>query len=151
MAEITFQVDGAPVTVDAPAWWTLAQALREGAGVTHVKLACGEGGCGACAVQVDGRVVHACLYPARRADGAEITTAYGLREGAVAQALIERGAPQCGYCVPGFVVAGAALVQAHGASLTEAQARDELRGNLCRCTGYTSIIDAILAAAQEGA
>ncbi len=152
MADLRLHLDGRDLVVQAEPWWTLAQALRQGAACLSVKVACGEGGCGACAVTVDGQVVHACLYPALRADGARIETAAGLADGPVGRSLTERGAPQCGFCIPGFVVAGTALVRDRGAALTVDEARAALRGNLCRCTGYVSIIDAIVAAAaQDGA
>lgn len=149
MPELTFQVDGQVRTLQAEPWWSLAQALRSDGGCLSVKVACGEGGCGACAVLLDGQVVHSCLYPALRAEGAAIETAASLSTGAVGLALVASGAPQCGFCIPGFVVAGTALVRAAaGESLGDSEVRAGLRGNLCRCTGYVGIVRAICAASS---
>ena len=151
VAELRFILDGRPVQAEAPAHWPLVRVLRELAGERAVKVACGEGACGACAVLVDGTLVHSCIYPAGRVEGRSVTTAAGLRDGPVAAELIERGAPQCGFCSPGFVVSATALVEA-GEARTAEEVREGLAGNLCRCTGYHRTIDAVLAAvvARDG-
>ena len=145
-------LDGLPVEARVAPWWPLSRALREGLGplppCTSVKVSCGEGACGACAVLVDGQPVHACIYPALRAEGREVVTAAGLAAEPVARALVETGAPQCGYCAPGFVVAATALLRECGPDVTEEQVRRDLAGNLCRCTGYASLIAAVLKAAR---
>jgi aerobic carbon-monoxide dehydrogenase small subunit len=121
-------------------------------GATDVKEGCGEGECGACTVLMDGRPVPSCLVLAPQAAGAEITTVAGLSEGgldAVQQALLDAGAVQCGFCTPGIVLTARALLDAN-----PTPSRDEIRvalaGNLCRCTGYERIIDAVEDAATRG-
>ncbi len=148
---VTARIDGREVT--AP--WrgdTLLDWLRDDVGVDAPKEGCAEGECGACTVQLDGAAVLACLVPAGRTHGAEITTAAGLGgSGAlhpVQEAFVAHGAVQCGFCTPGFVVAAAALVDEVGAPGPD-EVVAGLSGNLCRCTGYRSIVDAVVAAGRE--
>ncbi len=132
---------------------SLLFALRERLGLPGSKNACEQGECGSCSVLLDGTLVCACLVLAAQADGHEVVTVEGLADGdglhRVQQAFVEAGAVQCGFCTPGLVVATADLL-ARRPDPTEDQVREALSGNLCRCTGYTKIFDAVrLAAARR--
>ena len=145
--KLAFTLNGAPVTVDSPPAARLLDVLREVLGVTGSKEGCGEGECGACSVLLDGRSVCSCLVPAVQADGADCTTIEGLTgpDGALhpmQQAFLKHGAAQCGICTPGFIVTAAEL-SARDQTWTRAQIREALAGNLCRCTGYQNIVDAV--------
>ncbi len=147
-----FQLNGSPVSVEAPADISLLKLLREPLGLTGTKEGCGIGECGACSVLLDGRLVNACLTLAASAGGRSVVTIEGIRgaDGGpndLQQAFIDAGAVQCGYCTPGMVLAGEALLaQTHHP--TRQQIREAIAGNLCRCTGYQQIVDAIQATAE---
>jgi carbon-monoxide dehydrogenase medium subunit len=152
-------VNGENVVVQKAGGKTLLQMLRDDLGLTGTKEGCGEGECGACTVWLDGVAVLACLTPAPRAHGAQVTTVEGLvrpikGEAAsplhpVQQAFIDEGAVQCGFCTPGFVMAGASLLE-EIPQPTREQILAGLTGNLCRCTGYAKIVRAIEKAAEGG-
>jgi carbon-monoxide dehydrogenase small subunit len=149
---VRLTVNGRPITRVAGAHLTLLRWLRDAAGVTDPKYGCGEGICGSCTVLVDGAPVSSCLVLAAQVDGAEVVTAAGLCEpdgslGPLQRAFHERHAAQCGFCTPGMLVAAAAILAA-GTPLSRAEIRSELHGNLCRCTGYGPIVDAVEAALQ---
>ncbi len=145
--KLAFTLNGQPVEAEAPPAARLLDLLRETLGVTGSKEGCGEGECGACSVLIEGRSVCSCLVPAAQAHGADIVTIEGLHgpDGAlhpVQQAFLDHGAAQCGICTPGFVVTAAELMD-RGGKWTRADIREALAGNLCRCTGYQKIIDAV--------
>jgi len=132
---------------------TLVEFLREDLELTGTKQGCGVGECGTCTVHLDGKPVNSCLMLALEAEGKEITTIEGLQDGAelhpVQKAFIEKGAVQCGFCSPGMILSSKALLEKNPhPSVTEI--RSALAGNLCRCTGYQKIIEAVLAAAEDG-
>jgi len=131
---------------------TLVDVLREDICLTGTKKGCAEGECGACTVLLDGAPVESCLLLAVQASGHEITTIEGLSKSgemdAIQRSFAENGAIQCGYCSPGFIMVAKALLDKNP-NPTEAEIRDAFAGNLCRCTGYQNIVEAVLALAQE--
>jgi carbon-monoxide dehydrogenase small subunit len=133
---------------------TLADFLREGLGLTGTHLACEHGVCGACTVMFDGRAVRACLLFAVQADGADVTTIEGMSGpngelSTVQQSFMDAHGLQCGFCTPGFVVSVTAFLRDNPAP-NDAEIREALAGNLCRCTGYQGIIEAVKLAAAAG-
>ncbi len=148
-------VNGDPVSVEAPGMRRLLDVLREDLGLPGTKEGCGEGECGACTVLVDGDAVLSCLVPVCQLDGADVRTVEGLapapgKLGILQQAFLETGGAQCGICTPGMLMAAEAFL-ASGAAPSDSAIREAIAGNLCRCTGYTKIIDAIrLAAERDG-
>lgn len=134
-------------------WWSLARVLREELNLTGTKVSCETGNCGSCTVLVDGKAVKSCLYPVMKARGKDIITIEGLKGETgglhpLQEAFIEHFAIQCGYCTPGMIMTAKALID-ENQELTEEQVREWLSGNLCRCTGYTKIVEAILSAAAK--
>lgn len=148
---ITLTVNEAKREVEIDPGETLLELLRR-EGYKGVKKGCGSGDCGACAVLLDGRAVNSCLVLAAKANGRKVVTVEGLADGKglhpVQQAFLEEGAIQCGYCTPGMVIAAVDLLT-HNSSPSEAQIREGISGNLCRCTGYVKQIEAIKTAAKR--
>jgi carbon-monoxide dehydrogenase small subunit len=148
---ITVKVNGEEHQADCWEGESLLFALREKLGFPGSKNACEQGECGSCSVLLNGTLVCACLVLAAQADGHDVTTVEGLAQDgelhAVQQAFVDAGAVQCGFCTPGLVVATADLLQ-RNAQPTDDEIREALSGNLCRCTGYAKIFDAVRAAAE---
>ena len=146
-----FTLNGTAVSLDVVGTRRLLDVLREDLHLTGTKEGCGEGECGACSVIVDGEVVNSCLVAVGQVAGCKVITVEGLADGgrltALQQAFIEHGAAQCGICTPGMLLAAHVLLQ-QPKRLSAADVREGLAGNLCRCTGYTKIIDAVLACAK---
>jgi len=138
-----FTLNGSTVALDVSGSRRLLDALREDLSLTGTKEGCGEGECGACSVLIDGEVVNSCLVAVGQVEGCEVVTIEGLAS-PLQQTFIDRGAAQCGICTPGMLLAAHALLNANPRP-TEDEVRVGLAGNLCRCTGYTKIIDAVLA------
>ena len=150
-AAVRFSVNGHAVVADGPGSRRLLDVLREDLGLTGTKEGCGEGECGACSVLVDGRVVDSCLVPLCQIDGCDVRTIEGLaddaRLGSLRAAFLASGSVQCGFCTPGMLASAAAFLES-GTAPTDAAVREAIAGNLCRCTGYTKIVEAIQLAAQ---
>ena len=148
MPETHCMVNGVDRTLHAPPMARLLDALREELGLTGVKEGCGEGECGACSVIIDGELANSCLVPVLQVDGASITTIEGVaRDGRlhpVQRAFLECGGTQCGICTPGMILAAISLLERHPQP-TDHQIREGLAGNLCRCTGYMRIFEAVRA------
>jgi carbon-monoxide dehydrogenase small subunit len=142
-------IDGTSCRLEATPTTSLLRAMRD-AGLTQVMGACEQGECGSCSVLLDGRLECACLVPALVCDGARVDTAASLVDDSLASALAQRGAVQCGFCTPGFVVAAAALTRADPPARSRDDVREALAGNLCRCTGYEAIVDAVHEVATRG-
>lgn len=148
---ITLTVNGVEREADIWAGESLLFSLREGLGLPGSKNACEQGECGSCSVLLDGVLVCSCLVLAAQADGHEVVTVEGLAEGdelhPVQEAFVRTGAVQCGFCTPGLVMAAAHLLQAKP-DPSDDEIREALSGNLCRCTGYQKIFDAVRLAAE---
>ncbi|MEW6424076.1 MAG: (2Fe-2S)-binding protein [Bacillota bacterium] len=148
--QITLTINGSIFTVMVAPGDTLLEVLREKLGLTGTKKGCDTGDCGACTVLVDGRPVPACLVLARDAHGKEVWTVEGLSDDSgfrrLQENFVNRGAVQCGFCTPGMLVAAFALLRTTPQP-TEEEVREAISGNLCRCTGYQKIVEAVLTAA----
>ncbi len=142
MTELSLTVNGQRRSLDAPVGTSLAQLLREHLGLTGTKIACNEGHCGACTVQIDGVPMLSCITLAHMVDG-KVTTIEGLREHPLVGAFVRADAVQCGFCTPGQVVAAAALVAASPEPTVD-EIRHRMAGNICRCGTYPRIEEAIL-------
>ena len=142
MSELELTVNGHAYAAEAPVGMSLAQLLREQLGLTGTKIACNEGHCGACTVQVDGVPTLSCITLAHTVDG-EVTTIEGLRDHPLIEAFVRADAVQCGFCTPGQVVSAAALVAASPSPTVE-EVRHQMAGNICRCGTYPRIEEAIL-------
>lgn len=150
MAHINTTVNGAPVALDLPDRTLLVHALRDHLRLTGAHVGCDSSQCGACTVHVDGRAIKSCAMLAVQADGCAVLTIEGLAPGPalhpMQQAFHDHHGLQCGYCTPGMVMAGIDIVRRHPEP-NEVTVREELEGNLCRCTGYHNIVTAIIAGA----
>lgn len=151
--QISLNVNGDTYTVSVEPWKTLNEVLRENLNLTGTKLGCGSGDCGACTVLIDGKSVSSCLTLAVEAAGKDITTVEGLAESGeklhpIQESFLEKGAIQCGFCTAGMEMSAMFLLKGNS-SPKEPEIRRGLSGNLCRCTGYNKIVEAIAAAAQK--
>ena len=149
--KISFVLNGSEVILDVESHHRLIDILRGPLGLTGTKEGCGEGECGACMVIVDGRAINSCLYPALEVEGKSVTTIESLRGpgnklAVLQQAFVDHGAIQCGFCTPGMIMAAKALLDSNP-DPSEEEIREALMGNLCRCTGYVQIIEAVKKAA----
>ena len=152
MTTFRFTLNRAPVEVDVPGMRRLLDVLREDFSLTGTKEGCGEGECGACTVLLDGLPVDSCLVPVCQVEGASVATVEGLAPGEwgldpLQTAFLETGGAQCGICTPGMLMAARAYLDAGGGTDEDA-IREAIAGNLCRCTGYTKIVEAIALAAS---
>lgn len=149
---IGFRVNGQPCAPAVHPMRRLLDVLREDLALTGTKEGCGEGECGACAVLVDGQLVDSCLVPVAQVRGREVTTVEGLASGeklaAIQQAFVEHGGAQCGICTPGMILAAKQLLD-RVPRPSEAQIREALAGNICRCTGYVRIFEAVVHAMEH--
>jgi len=145
--DVEFRLNGVAKKLTVPADCSTLDMLREHAGLTGTKYGCGEGECGACTISVDGVTVNACLMFAADCQGREVTTIEGLAGTPLGERLVEsfvaHGAVQCGFCIPGMVMQASRIVAQHPDGADAAQTRRGIEGNLCRCTGYRKIIEAI--------
>jgi carbon-monoxide dehydrogenase small subunit len=148
---ITFTINDELVSLAVEPHWTLLRVIRDELRLTGTKEGCGEGDCGTCTVLVDGKAVNSCLILAVDADGKTITTIEGLAQGGelhpLQKAFIEKGAVQCGFCTPGMILSAKALLDGNPHP-SEEEIRSAISGNLCRCTGYVKVIEAIRSVAE---
>ena len=151
--ELTITVNGYSYTLLVEPGRTLLDVIRHDLGLTGTKIGCGSGECGACSVLLDGRLVNACLLLAPECEGGVVLTIEGLKKNGalhpIQKAFVDHGAIQCGFCSPGMIMATYALLQTNR-SPTDEEIQRALEGNLCRCTGYRKIFDAVLSLAREG-
>lgn len=149
--EISFTINGSPKRASVPVTMSALAMIRDELGLTGTKYGCGEGECGACTILVDGRSVNACLQFAVDCDGRELTTIEGLGNDPAAErlraAFVANGAVQCGFCTPGMIMSAKALLEKNPAP-TEDDVKEAIAGNLCRCTGYVKIIEAVTSLAK---
>lgn len=149
--KISFRLNDQPVSLEVEPHWTLLRIIRQELGLTGTKEGCGEGECGSCTVLLEGKAVNACLILAMNVVGKAVTTIEGIAKNGQLHPLqasfVELGAIQCGFCSPGMILSAKALLDRQP-SPTEEQIRFEMAGNLCRCTGYAKIVEAIQAAAE---
>jgi carbon-monoxide dehydrogenase small subunit len=152
MEALTMKLNGHEVTIDVKPDALLIDVLRDQLELTGTNEACGEGECGACTVLLDGEPVTSCLVPALKAQGREVMTVEGLASGVelhpLQKAFVEHGAVQCGYCTPGMLMSAKGLLD-RNPHPSEGEIKRAISGNLCRCTGYAKIVEAIGAVAQE--
>jgi len=148
---LEFTLNGRPCRSQTPSHWTVLDLLRDGLSLAGAKDGCGEGVCGACTVLLDGQPIRACLVLAARLAGRSLVTIEGLEAAALdplQDAFAKLGAAQCGFCTPGMILSARALLALNPAPSAH-EVREALAGNLCRCTGYVKIVEAVLAAARD--
>ncbi len=152
MAELHTTINGEQIIAEVDPSLSLAEFLREKLYLTGTKIGCGKGECGACTIIMDGKAVTSCLVPVMRAEGAQIQTIEGLAKGEqlhpLQEEFVNQGAVQCGFCTPGMIMSSKALLDANPAPSKE-EIREALGGNICRCTGYVNIENAVEAAAAR--
>ena len=150
---INFKLNGRPVSVTVPVTMKTLSMLRDVLDLTGTKYACGEGECGACTIRLDGMTINSCLMYAVDCDGRELVTIEGLKtEKALhpmQKAFVDHGAIQCGYCMPGMIMQADYLVE-NNPGLNREEIQRGLEGNVCRCTGYTKVLDAVTAVVESG-
>ena len=151
--KISFKLNGKPVSLELDPSMRLIDVIRDVLHLNGTKEGCGEGSCGACVVLMDGRSVNSCLLPVANVIGHEIITIEGLWEtkefDVLQKAFAETNGQQCGFCTPGMIIAAYSLLKSNP-HLTEKEIREKMSGNLCRCTGYQAIVQAVLLASEEG-
>ena len=152
MAELHTTINGEEVVAEVNPSMSLAEFLREKLYLTGTKIGCGKGECGACTIIMDGKAVTSCIIPVMRAQGAVIETIEGLAHGEklhpIQEAFVEEGAIQCGFCTPGMIMSSKALLDANP-SPSKGEIKEALGGNICRCTGYVNIENAVQSAAEK--
>jgi aerobic carbon-monoxide dehydrogenase small subunit len=153
MSKIEMNVNGRKITGDCEDRTLLVNFIRENLGLTGTHVGCDTSQCGACVIHVDGRAVKSCTMLAAQANGATLTTIEGLADGttlhAVQQAFHENHGLQCGFCTPGMIMASVDIINRYPGGLDEKTVREELEGNICRCTGYHNIVKAVLDASKK--
>lgn len=152
--KISFKMNGKPVSLDLDPSMRMLDVIRDVLHLNGTKEGCGEGSCGACVVLMDGKSINSCLLPVANAIGHEFVTIEGLKEtkefDVLQKAFAEMGGSQCGFCTPGMIIAAYSLLK-HNPHPTEDEVREGMAGNLCRCTGYQAIVQAVLKASKKGA
>ena len=150
---LNFRLNGEPIRIEIEPYLTLLQLLRDRLELTGTKEGCGMGECGACTVLLEGKAVNSCIFPALEAEGKSVTTIEGIADAKgglhpIQKAFMEQGAIQCGFCTPGMVLSAKALLDENPRPSGE-EIRNGIAGNLCRCTGYLQIVQAIKAASGQ--
>ena len=151
--KISFKLNGKPISLDLDPSMRFIDVLRESLHLNGTKEGCGEGSCGACVVLMDGKSVNSCLLPVANVIGHKIVTIEGLKEtkefDVLQKAFADRGGQQCGFCTPGMIIAAYSLLKSNPHP-SEEEVRAKMSGNLCRCTGYQAIVEAVLVASKKG-
>ena len=152
MKRISLNVNGESYEVEVEPWDRLSEVLRDKLNLTGTKRGCDYGGCGCCTVIMNGHAIYSCMFPAPRAEGKKIITIEGLSNGdqldPLQQSFIDHGGVQCGYCTPGIIMSAKALLL-HNPTPTEEEVRKAIAGNICRCTGYVKVVEAILSTSRH--